>query len=494
MSITWGCATGARKTEKGPVMVESSHKSAPEWIARIPQDKEFYYFVGTSEDVQSFDSGKKQAIHDALSQVVSAIGIRVTASSTYEEKYFARTLTTEVSQELYTEGEAKLHDAELEEIYYQKFRNPDGSSFFRVWCLLKYSRKQVREEQQRLEAILELKYGEVRRLEEKAARLEDQGRLSRALVTYLQAAASAVELEEAGEVFFQRNMNRALGIAMGISLEKSGEDQTGYVGRPLSQPLELKVHCTRQGEVEPMDQVPVKFLYRVPRTESEGYKYLVYNKITDSRGTARLTIEKVYQVSEDNRVEAKIDPRLYVAPVQNVQGKYSDRVNTLEDVLQTKKAVFVFPSDTHARKVKTGIYFLQVDADQSLVGRPITAPVVSEILYNKRFSIRTLDIAPSRIFQKPDREIWEKLTKAASKGTQRILFGYVRIINYDKISGFHVAQAVCEASLFDRSTGEVIRTWQVRRSGTGTTREDARTSVLTEAGRSLGEIASRTMP
>ena len=88
----------------------------------------------------------------------------------------------------------------------------------------------------------------------------------------------------------------------------------------------------------------------------------------------------------------------------------------------------------------------------------------------------------------------ERLSEEAGEKTKRIIFGLVRILDYDTISGYHTCKAEAYVKLLDMETGEVLRTWQILRSGTGSSKKLARRSVLTEVGRSFGEILPRTMP
>ena len=131
------------KVKSGSVLVQSSAKKMPQWITGIPQDRDFYFFVGTSGDAESYDRGKEEAIDDAISQVVKMIGVTVTSTTTYEERYFAEQYVTTISAELFAEGKAKLQDAEIREIYFEKYARADGSGFFRVWALLKYGKREV---------------------------------------------------------------------------------------------------------------------------------------------------------------------------------------------------------------------------------------------------------------------------------------------------------------------------------------------------------------
>ena len=494
-----GCAGGkAKRSTPKTDLIQTSSAQAPSWITDIPEEKSYYYFVGTSVDSESFDAGKKSALNDALSQVVGMIGLKVSSSSTIEERYFAEQYTTIISAELYAEGRAKLQDAEIREVYYERHRRKDGSEFFRVWALLKYSKNEIKKEQERLQEILALKYGEVTRLEERATGALQKGMLFDAIVAHLNAASAALSIDD-GEVLFDRNMIRAGEILARIRFKKFGEDQVGWVGRALEKPLQLLVYSLEGDSLEreqevPVPNVAVRFSYRIPRKNSTGYKYQVINSTTDSSGFAAFDVDQVYEVSDSNRVEARVDLGPYIEQMRSVPDTLIDRVKTLEDILSTKRAVFTFRSDTLAREIRTAVYFVQLDEGGTLLPKPVTAPTVYEILYEKKFSIRVLDVIPDSILNKPEDVILQKLSADAGKGVRRILFGSVRILGYDMLSGFHTARANANATLFDRESGDVLRTWQITRSATGATKELAGINVLSEVGKSLGEMISNTMP
>ncbi len=495
IGILWsGCAGG--KAKRGGLktgLIYASSNKAPSWITDIPEEKEYYYFVGTARDSESFDSGKKEALSDALAQVVGVVGVKVTSSSTIEERYFAEQYTTTISSELFTEGKAKLQDAEIKEVYYEQHRRPDGSVFYRVWLLLKYSKSEIKLEQERLKEILELKYGEVKRFEVEGSKLLESRMLFDAVVAHLNAASSALKIDE-GEVLFDRNMNRASGILARMRVRKHGEDQVGYIGRALPDPFKLQVYYLEGEEEIPIANVPVRFSYRVPREKSTGYKYEVTNRLTDSQGLAEFKVDMIYEVSDSNRVEARIDLGPYIEQLRSVPDEFRDRVQTLQDILGTKRTIFLFSSDTKAREIRTAVFFIQIDENDEILPKPVTTPAVYEILYAKKFSIKVLDINPSSFTGKSDGEIMTRLAENAGKGVKRVLFGYVKILEYDMLSGFHTARASATATLYEKETDEILRTWEITRSATGNSKELAGINVLSETGKSLGEIISNTMP
>jgi hypothetical protein len=494
LALLAGCATPKKaELQSGPVLVSSSQRKPPSWVTVIPEDGRYFYYLGTSTDSPNFDAGKEEALSDALSQVVATIGVRATATASYEERYFAEQFTTTIESELFTRGKAKLQDAEVKEIYFEQWKLEDGTPIFRVWLLLKYGKDEIMKEQERLATLLRLKSGEVLKYEELAAQKKGANKLIDAVFAHLNASVAALKLED-GEVFFDRNIIGANELLLKVQMRKYGEDQVGFVGESLPQPLRLKVYFM-DGESEiPVANVPIKFSYRVPKTKTTGYKQQVSSAITDSDGMAGFTVNKIHEVSDENRVVARIDLSPLLGQLKSAPQSYRGSIESLRDVLGLKKTTFSFKSDTYAREISTAVFFIQLDDDGSPLPKPITAPVIYDVLYEKRFSIRVLNLKPSTIVDKSSDEIWEELDVRAPRGVQRILFGRVMIIEYDTISGFETAKAAAHAVLYDRERAEILRTWQIQRSGTGSTREGALLNALTQVGRSLGEIMSNTMP
>jgi hypothetical protein len=494
LALISGCATGKNKAgTTGVVLRYASENRMPAWITDIPEDKNYYYFVGTSGDADNFDKGKKESINDSLSQVVSTIGITVSASSTYEEKYFAEQYSTTISSELLTEGKAKLQDTEVTQIYYEQYEKADGTTFYRVWVLLKYSKSEIAREQKRLEEVLLLKYGEVKKLELNAVGFTEKGLLADAVIAHLNAGLGALKILD-GDVMFDRNMNRATEIMLKLKMKKAGEDQLGWVGTPLENPLVLTVYFLEGENEMPVPNIPVKFSYRVPKEKTAGYKYQVYYGSTGSNGKVDFNVDMVHEVSDANEVIASVDFNPYLKQLKSVPPELKDRVQAFKTVQQKKKVTFVFQSDTIARSIKTAVYFFQVDEDDQLLTKPITAPGVYRVLYKKKFSVKELDIPPSSIYGKKKDEIMDKLLRSAGKNTVRLIFGTVQILGYDEISGFYTATASATAALYEIESGDVIRTWQIQRSGTGNSKKAAQLKVLEEVGNSLGEVISNKMP
>jgi hypothetical protein len=490
-----GCATdgGADSAARSAERVYTSHRKYPSWISDIPEDKKYLYYVGSSSDAGSFDAGKNEAIGDALSQVVATIGIKATSTAIYEERYFAEEYVSTIEAELQTEGRAKLQDAQVTDVYYEQWSRPDGSPYFRVWLLLKYAKADIEREQKRLAELMQLKYGEVLAFEERAALYASQEQLIDAVSAHLGASIAALKIDD-GDVYFDRNMLRATELILKIRARKSGEDQLGWVGEPLERPLGLQLYYLEGDREIPIPNVPVRFSYRIPKARSAGYKWLVSSSVSDVEGVVRYDVSMVYEVNDENRVDARIDLSSYLGQLRNVAPDYRESVESFEDVLASKKSIFLFPSDTGAREIRTAVYFLQYDENDALLGKPVTAPVFYEVLFEKRFDIRVIELDPNSLDGLGAEQIWDVLNASSPRGSERIIFGTARILDYDTVSGYDMVRVTAEASLLDRESNQVIRTWQMQRSGTGKSREVAQLNAFSQVGSSLAKIVANTMP
>ncbi len=475
-------------------LVYKSSRDQPAWISFIPEERDYLFFVGTSSDSESFDSGKQDAVSDALAQVVAVIGISVSSSLTVEERFFAEEYTAIVSRDLLSSGRARLQDAEIIEVYHEEYERKDGSHFFRVWSLLKYSKEEIRGEQKRIDDVLKLKYGEVRRLEDEASVYLRNDKILEALVTYLNAAFLSLKLEDEG-IFFDRNLQKAQELILKIELRKYGDGQSGWVGESLPEPLSVQVLMLSEGGDVPISKVPVKFVYRIPKTKGSGFKLRVDRVTTDRRGRAVLPVEKIYEVNDSNTVEAVIDLKpFFSARLDSVPPQYEDRVKSLEELLDTKRTTFSYSSGSRATKYRTAVYFLQTDLDGGLLQQPVTAPVLNEELYKRGFSVFELVLPPSLFVSESDDGILEIILRSVGKETRRILVGQVRIVDYNRISGFDTARAESIVRLYDRDKERYVGTWRIQKSGTGSSKAIARNNVLKQIGREWGEIISSSMP
>jgi hypothetical protein len=472
-------------------MVEASSRRPPGWITRIPESRDHLFYVGVSGDENAFDRARKTAMGDALRQVLESIGVRVTASTAIQEEY-ARELRVELESRLLVSGEAVLQGAVLEEVYSQQHRRRDGSLFYRVWVLLRYSKEALEREQERLAALAALELEEARVLAARARALLEEGRVWGALAGYLDAAFAALKVED-GEVYVDRFLIRAGRLLAEIRMEQAGPPPTGSLGGPLREPLALRVYRV-QGELEqPVAGAPVSFTYRVPGTGPKGYRLKTARVSADAGGTAVLPVERIEQVGEV-WVTASLDLDAEVSRLRAAAGRAGRSVEVFRDIVRARTARLLFVADTPARYIPTAVYLVQRGPEGEIVPGMTAAAAVHRVLADKGFQVTIPEAAPADLQGMSEGEAAARLAAGAGGEVRRVVYGTVRILSRDQVSGFRTARARAMVVLVEPETGRAVRTWEVTRSGTGKTPEEAVLSAFTQAGSFLGELLSRTLP
>ncbi|MFW6180739.1 MAG: hypothetical protein ACOC8N_03235 [Spirochaetota bacterium] len=493
-----GCGTGRQAEVSGSdTMVEASSRRPPQWITRIPESRDHLYFVGVSGDENAFDRARKAAVGDALRQVLETIGVRVTVSTAIQEEY-ARELRVELESRLLASGEARVQGAVLEEVYHQKHRRRDGSLFYRVWVLLRYRKEALAREQERLAELAALELEEARSLAARAQALLEEGRVWEALAGYLDAAFAALKVED-GEVYVDRFLIRAGRMLAEIRMEQAGGPPTGMLGGPLQEPLALRVYREQDGRRLPVAGAPVTFTYRVPGTGPAGYRLRTMRAVTGAGGIAEAPVERIEQVGEV-WVTASLDLDAEVSRLREAAGRAGRSVEVFRDIARARTARLLFVADTPARYIPTAVYLVQRGPEGEIVPGMTAAAAAHRVLADKGFRVTLPAAAPADLQGMSEGEAAARLAAGAGGEVHRVVYGTVRILSRDRVSGFRTARARAQVSLVeldgDRAEGswKVSGGWEVARSGTGKTPEEAVLSAFIQAGSSLGELLSRTLP
>jgi hypothetical protein len=490
-----GCgSTKQARVERGPVLIEKSSRKAPSWTTKVPKKRGNLFFVGTSSTSETLDQGRNLAAADAFRQIMEAVGIRVSGSTSVHEEY-RETYRAVLEGELFTEGKARLRNAELEQTYFEKYRRPDGSLFYQVWVLVRYAREDLEQEQARLAELEQQKLNEAEDRAASAAGQLESGLFWQAVTGYIDAAAAAARAPD-GELLFDRYISRAAALLSGFQVkpaEPASPPPSGMIGGPLDAPLQVEVLYTADGRHGvPAAGVPVVFSWQMPGKRADGYKTRIEHRVTDKNGRAELMIERIQQVGT---VPVRAD--IETTPLIDSLGALTEGFGSRTGILRTSSpagAGLLFAADSPARHIPTAVYFLQHGPEGELVTAPLTAPAVYETLFELGFQVRVPGVDPRRLEDFSERQIAAVLSLESGDWARRVLFGNVFVTGFDEVGGYPAARASAEALLVDLDSESLIRSWQTSASGTGKTREEAARTALIEVGKDLGQILARTMP
>ena len=204
------------------VSVERSRSEPPRWISRVPEaDENYLYFVGRASGAKSLEDAESDAAANALSQIVTTIGVQATLS--YDR--LRREAGLLLQDRLTVLGEAQVTGLKRLESYYEKQTVSDGEtvvSSYSSSLLVRYPRQSLEREVSRLEQEAA---GRVQQADERLAEalsLEKADDLENSFASLIQTLALTAKPAIHAKADAARNLelcrNRALEAARRLSL------------------------------------------------------------------------------------------------------------------------------------------------------------------------------------------------------------------------------------------------------------------------------------
>ncbi len=126
-------------------LVERSSKKMPDWIGKNSEDKKSLYFAGSAVD-EKFDTARKLAINDALTQAVESLDL---AMSVNTEKIITETGSFIDSRTKTKTSKVRVLNTKVKDVYFEKY-NDGGKKSYTVHALVEYNKKDYEEEKARL--------------------------------------------------------------------------------------------------------------------------------------------------------------------------------------------------------------------------------------------------------------------------------------------------------------------------------------------------------
>lgn len=292
-----GCSVHQVEVSK---LIYSSQKKKPKWLTNPPSsNSQFLYFVGVKTRAETLEEGKKSAIQNAVGEIVDYFGIK--AKTRYEEE--KNELTSEIMDQIVTEGEAKVSGVRIEEMYYEQWDEKGEYHTYNVFVLLRYSRAEIEKEKRRIEAEKNRKKNEAQEIFNLARKLEGKREIAPAMENYSQALEILKEIEGA-ETMYRKVLNEATQMLGRIKLEVLPYDKEGKTTVGLNRPLSVKITYQFKKEEVPLKNIPVIFNF------TEGKGVLERKIFSDDKGTASSRVRQINFSNRTNVVEAFIDQNI----------------------------------------------------------------------------------------------------------------------------------------------------------------------------------------
>lgn len=308
----------------------------PKWVVKVPEDKEYLYFVGIKTSAPALEDGKRSAIKQAVTELVEHFEVR-SKTRYYEKK-------TELETKLFDEIDSKSRDVTVRGALLKDWYFDRTEGGFDVYVLVQYPKFELVNEKQRAQNLLAEKISSVRRLLRDGVDAWGRGDLKAAYLAFADAINEANEMEDEG--LHTEALGKLRELLQRIEIKAvSGNKRKLEAYRQLKEPLAVKVFAEFGGSEVPLKGIPVMFTV----SGGEGYENVVF---TDEKGIASYQALKMpsgeVAVTASPEIEGFLSWVIIPEPDMKVVDSYIE-------ALTQKKAFFTLDSVVVKKNIRVSV-------------------------------------------------------------------------------------------------------------------------------------------
>ncbi|MFW6214916.1 MAG: hypothetical protein ACOC45_03105 [Alkalispirochaetaceae bacterium] len=457
----------------------------PEWVVDPPESTaQLEYFLGSASSAEGdVAAAEEQAVADLLAEITRYMGVRVTSESTAEARASLDDFETDVTQIVRQESDARVEGLRVEDRYVE--RSGDRAT---VYILASYEQAALAAERARIAALFQERVDAIAVPESQARSLEDQGAYLEAALRYIEAASAAAgsTLENA-EIRFERNITAARSIVSELTLEKENDNLSTNVNTPFDDPFLTRVTVAGR----PLPEAELLVSYKVLR--SNGRTGVATARVrTDSRGVAAFD-HPVPQFVGDETLSVGLDLNAYLTPLETAPSRFQGQVDSLLDILASKRVLFRYSVESGAGDVPTAIAILATDIAGNPIDDRATESGLLQRLSNEDFDIRLLSISREELAELDQSAVIDRVREAAGEDVQRVIFGVVGIDEFEERDGIivRVSGSVTAVRLAD---GAVLASAEGFQRSRGRSSQSAISAAFRGLGDRFAEELLRELP
>lgn len=296
-------------TKNPPTTPLASENRRPSWVNTRPVDPFYYTGIGIAQKMGTEKDYRQVAKDTALRDLASEITVNISGEFISNIVEQSGMVEQDVRSYVRSSTEASLEGFELVDTW------EDSRDYWVYYRLSKDYYQNLK--RQKLEKVISLAMD----MFNNARTNEKQGRLSNALIFYLQALKQLkdyvsepllVELDGV-KVFLMNEIYASIQyILSNTELRAREEKQTGKIGQPLKKPLTVSaVYIDKAGKEIGVSNLPIEFAF------TRGAGNIVERVTTNRDGLAGARVTKITSTEKIQMVKAQLDvPRL-------IQGDFS---------------------------------------------------------------------------------------------------------------------------------------------------------------------------
>ncbi len=190
------------KKDNSQTVVKRSKESAPNWIIMQKKSDRYMYFTGIGSGTNELKAVRDKALEDAMSQIVSYIGFRVSSkmqrTTEYKDTDEASTFRQTLKESVEGKGNAKI-SVNMDDFYYEQ--TADGN--YTMYVLLKLPKKWAESERARLNKLAAEQRMQAKDDLQKSDKLISSGHWSSAMDKLLTATFLSEQAAENSDLYDQ---------------------------------------------------------------------------------------------------------------------------------------------------------------------------------------------------------------------------------------------------------------------------------------------------
>ena len=343
-----GCSS-QHTSEMERKLINRSLDKHPSWITSLPNDPDYFYTVGISENAPSLRQGRLIAARDAAIEVSNYLGLR--ASGRFEVE--TTELTTRIVNEMTVTTSARFERASLSQMYYEEYHHAgteEAANVFDVYVLLRIPMAELLQEQEKRKLKREAILSEAKVISREAAQHFSAGNFPIAWQKWI-LSMRLLDEEMTGSVSSLQIYKTLLTAVEGIriSLESVNEVPAGKISGKHGSVNASSVKeasssvIARASFIASDTEVPLKGLplyFRLEKDKGSGEI-----KKTDLSGRIRYD----FATPTEHGLELRMVMAPYVVDRKGLSPQLSQKISFLEDMLERKvdqygKVKFTQPS------------------------------------------------------------------------------------------------------------------------------------------------------
>jgi hypothetical protein len=463
-----------------PQLIRASSEKMPDWVMKNRKAFDYVYFTGMSAKTTELKDSKKQAVDDALSQLVQYIGFRATSKFQSKKEMSdsdnISSFKNEVVQTIEGKGSANVN-IDIEDTYYENY----SDNTYSMYVLIKFPTAWVEKERKRLQTMVAEQRKKASGYLKEANEDIQSGKISKALDLALGAYSIS---EKASENSDLNDESKSLIEMIFGSLSLSLENKPSFAyTEGGSEPIKIKVFSSKTG-------LPAgNFALSSWENNSNALVEAKKGNNSDSNGIIEYEVRKIFSSSTN---EVFVGVSFSLARLESIKKSDEEFYSRILKI-QSASALQIELSITKKDKtLPTGIFVLAIKRGgvRAIKGQnPKFQESISGKMANLGFNIISTEITPSYLEKTREDGLKETILSSFKKkypSVKRLLLAIqeinligkigkdIKFKNYDiNDSGIIVVEMKLSLSLIEVSSSKVEKGLNLSEKGQGLNPEQA---------------------